>query len=114
MFAPQNATNAWAVHAASLQHVEGRAGEAEASYLLLERPARHAAAACRGTMSGGANDWFAGKDDHTARLRARRICFTCPVQVECGQHAETWPERWGVWGGASTRERSRTRGTRLT
>jgi WhiB family redox-sensing transcriptional regulator len=39
-------------------------------------------------------------------------CRRCPVQPECLEHALTLPERFGVWGGTSERQRRRLRAER--
>ncbi len=39
--------------------------------------------------------------------QARRICATCPVQVDCLEYAISERIDHGVWGGASERERRR-------
>lgn len=36
---------------------------------------------------------------------AKRMCRTCPVQVECLDYALKTGERFGIWGGFSERER---------
>ena len=36
---------------------------------------------------------------------AKEICARCPVQEICLEHALTKPERFGIWGGKSERER---------
>jgi WhiB family redox-sensing transcriptional regulator len=41
---------------------------------------------------------------------AKAICFDqCPVREECLEHALTKPERFGIWGGTSERERQEIR-----
>lgn len=45
---------------------------------------------------------------------ARQICRRCPVARECLLHAETEPERHGMWGGLNPRERNALRGIRLS
>jgi WhiB family redox-sensing transcriptional regulator len=40
---------------------------------------------------------------------AKYICSTCPVINECLQHAMLLPEREGVWGGLTAKERERRR-----
>lgn len=48
-----------------------------------------------------------------ASLRpAQRICAGCVVRNECLEYALQHGERFGVWGGASERERRRIRRTR--
>jgi len=39
--------------------------------------------------------------------RARRICATCPVQIDCLEYALAESIDHGVWGGCSERERRR-------
>jgi len=46
--------------------------------------------------------------EHNPR-QAKAICVTCPVIIECLEHALTAPERWGVWGGKSEKERQQLR-----
>lgn len=38
---------------------------------------------------------------------AKRICQGCPVKKECLDYALDRDERFGIWGGASERERRR-------
>lgn len=41
---------------------------------------------------------------------AKAICFDlCPVREECLEHALSRPEKWGIWGGTSERERQAIR-----
>lgn len=45
---------------------------------------------------------------------AREICAGCPVRIECREHADSAPEPYGIWGGATPRERGwNTCGRRL-
>ena len=37
---------------------------------------------------------------------AKAVCATCPVRRECLSYALARPERYGVWGGLTTRERA--------
>lgn len=64
-------------------------------------------AACR-TVS---NTLFFGMADERGATRrereerAKTICATCPVQLECRTHALTTAEPYGVWGGLTPAER---------
>lgn len=40
---------------------------------------------------------------------AKEICADCPVRNDCLEHALANHENFGVWGGASERERKRIR-----
>ncbi len=39
--------------------------------------------------------------------RAQQFCDTCPVRIECGEHALGFGEDFGIWGGLSEDERLR-------
>ena len=39
--------------------------------------------------------------------RAKALCRRCPVRAHCAAHALAGPERHGVWGGFTSRERMR-------
>lgn len=66
-------------------------------------------AACRGKDDA---DFFSptGEND-AARIvreaRARKICDSCPVRVQCGAFALTTRQPYGIWGGITERERFR-------
>ena len=44
-----------------------------------------------------------------ASREAKAVCRTCPVRVECLEHAMRVPEKFGIWGGLSEKERRRLR-----
>jgi len=53
---------------------------------------------------------FFPESDHRADRRrseeqAKRICRSCPVLARCREHAVRVPERYGVWGATTPRER---------
>ena len=45
-------------------------------------------------------------------LPAKKVCYTCPVRIECLEYALALTEKLGVWGGCSERERRRIRRAR--
>jgi len=45
--------------------------------------------------------------------QAKAVCAECPVRDECLQHALDTFERFGVWGGATVRERRSMRRRKL-
>lgn len=61
----------------------------------------HRDAACVGLGDEFYPDW--GCSTRTAK----RICTGCPVRRECLAYALASGERWGIWGGASERDRRR-------
>jgi WhiB family redox-sensing transcriptional regulator len=63
-----------------------------------QRWRRHAA--CRGLDQ----NLFYPERGEDVRV-ARAVCATCPVIGECLEHALTWPETLGIWGGTTVRER---------
>jgi WhiB family redox-sensing transcriptional regulator len=71
---------------------------------LLERPAWHRWAACRGK---GNKVFFPGRGDESASAKA--ICSGCPVQAECAEAGLS--ERHGIWAGMSERQRRAARRT---
>ena len=60
-------------------------------------------------------DLFFESDNERGELRSRReqaakrVCVACPVRAECLRFAESAPERFGVWGGTTQRERATRR-----
>jgi len=61
-------------------------------------------AAC--SPSTSADFYIDGKGNAEAINRARKICITCPVILECLQHAVEHKERENVWGGLTPSERA--------
>lgn len=65
-------------------------------------------AACRGDAR---SDFYPpmGAERKHERLarehRAKTVCASCPVRVQCLQHAVACDERYGVWGGLTHDER---------
>jgi WhiB family transcriptional regulator, redox-sensing transcriptional regulator len=46
-------------------------------------------------------------DETDEALDAKAVCGECGVRVACLEHALTFREKQGVWGGATERERRR-------
>lgn len=66
------------------------------------RPAFHADAACREHPE---LSWFPERGESV--VEQRRVCAGCLVSVECRQAGEA--EAFGLWGGASGRDRKTAR-----
>jgi WhiB family redox-sensing transcriptional regulator len=71
---------------------------------LLNRPAWHARAACRGM---GTQIFF--PTDQLTLMKASRICHGCVVRSDCEDFALAHPSLKGIWAGMSERRRARTR-----
>jgi len=61
------------------------------------------------------DDWY--PEHHPQAVVATRICAACPVRAECLEHALSGADTGrgittGIWGGTTTRERSRLRQAR--
>jgi len=56
--------------------------------------------------------WFPEKGGSTREAKA--LCARCPVRPECLAYALAHDERFGVWGGASERDRRRLKRTTTT
>lgn len=69
---------------------------------ILQRPAWHQRAACRGM---GAEGFFPIRGEVMKFRQARVVCEGCEVRSECLGAALDTNERTGVWGGTSDRER---------
>ena len=67
-------------------------------------PAWRSDAACAGEPT---DLWFS--EDFDERARALEICHSCPVRLQCLEHALTHHEDAGIWGGLSERARDRIR-----
>ncbi|MBD8506437.1 WhiB family transcriptional regulator [Hoyosella sp. G463] len=46
-----------------------------------------------------------GRARHERELRAKALCYRCPVLAQCREHALTVGEPYGIWGGMSESER---------
>lgn len=63
-------------------------------------------AACRGTPDPGL--FFPAATGSTAAEeaeKAKAICARCPVQIACLAYALATRQQYGVWGGATEKER---------
>lgn len=45
------------------------------------------------------------RDRRRHEEQAKRICRDCPVLARCREHAMSTPERYGIWGATTPRER---------
>ncbi|MBD04074.1 MAG: hypothetical protein CME24_06990 [Gemmatimonadetes bacterium] len=71
--------------------------------LAVERPDWQLDGACR--IAPDAAIFFPSPGDTEALRAAKAMCGGCPVVQECLEYALGNNERYGIWGGKSTRER---------
>lgn len=50
--------------------------------------------------------FFPGRGRNNARA-ALAVCYQCPVQQQCADHALTEPENFGIWGATTPDDRKR-------
>ena len=50
-------------------------------------------------------DHLRGRARERRVLAAKEICAGCPVAARCRDHALTFQERFGIWGGLSANDR---------
>lgn len=55
--------------------------------------------------AGNPDGMFPPERDRAGLKAAKALCHACPVTAQCLEHALTYPEPFGVWGGLSERER---------
>ena len=60
---------------------------------------------CRQQYAAHAERWFPKSGDATTPDWAKAVCERCPVRVQCLEYAVMAKEHFGIWGGASARER---------
>lgn len=77
---------------------------------LPERPEWYAFANCLGAAPGL---FFTERGQNAEVREAKAVCAGCVVRDECLDYALAVPEKFGVWGGLSERERRRIRSKRL-
>lgn len=82
-------------------------------YMAHDHPSWHDDAVCRDMPQ----EIFYGKEDRTGKARhhpsltvdevakARAICNTCPVQLECLRSSIVNREEFGIWGGSTAGQR---------
>lgn len=69
----------------------------------------------KAACSGADPDLFfprLGNDAKAQARAAKEICAGCPVRVECLEYALVTPQKHGVWGGTTEKERIRIRRAR--
>jgi hypothetical protein len=67
---------------------------------MLERPAWHAKAACKGKPQDW---WYPNQNQPIIYAAARAICARCPVAADCAEAGDC--EEYGMWGGTSGTQR---------
>ena len=63
-------------------------------------------AACRKAKP---ETFFPAKDDTPTIRTAKQTCTVCPVQADCLEHAISFGEYHGIWGGYTAKERETIR-----
>jgi len=69
----------------------------------VERPEWQKEGACAGVEDPSI--FFPSPGDTQSLRAAKEICTQCPVVLQCLEYAFNNKERYGIWGGKSTRER---------
>ena len=70
---------------------------------MIRNQAWRLRAACAGRSP---NLWFPEGGGHSrATQEALAICRTCPVLMDCAEHALAEPELYGIWGGTTETQR---------
>lgn len=59
-------------------------------------------AACRGTDN---YTWYPDQGDSITATKARQVCNSCPVRLDCLAYAVVANEPFGIFGGCTERER---------
>jgi len=57
----------------------------------------------RALCKGATSLFFPGRGEDTSAAKA--ICEPCPVRERCLEHALTYPEKIGIYGGYTEKER---------
>jgi WhiB family transcriptional regulator, redox-sensing transcriptional regulator len=72
-------------------------------------------AACRGrdVVPFFAPDGERQPEREIRERKAKGVCASCPVRVQCLDYAISRPEKYGVWGGLNEEERSAERRRRM-
>tara|TARA_Y100001949_G_scaffold176503_1_gene189929 strand:- start:2011 stop:2340 length:330 start_codon:yes stop_codon:yes gene_type:complete len=71
--------------------------------IAIERPEWQRQGLCKEAENSAI--FFPSPGDTEALRAAKAMCGRCPVVVECLKYALENNERYGIWGGKSTRER---------
>ena len=87
----------------SMPRVESAGWDNSDRILAIERPQYQKDASCR--TCDDASIFFPSPGDTESLKAAKAMCSTCPVIDACLKYALENNERYGIWGGKSTRER---------
>lgn len=72
---------------------------------FADRPDWRELAACRGMDTDIFYPEGRGRPLRAREAEAKAICAGCPVAASCRAEADTYPERFGIWGNATETER---------
>jgi WhiB family redox-sensing transcriptional regulator len=70
----------------------------------IERPDWMAHGACKDRTDVS---FFPGRGEDSDP--AKKVCYGCPVRLQCLTYAMQQGEKYGIWGGLSERDRKRIR-----
>jgi hypothetical protein len=85
------------------QQAESSGWDNDDHVIAIERPEWQEDSACKGVEDPSI--FFPSPGDTEALRAAKGICAGCPVLFPCLEYALANNERYGIWGGKSTRER---------
>ena len=86
-----------------LPRVESAGWDNPSRITSIDRPPYQQDAACR--TAEDPSVFFPSPGDTEALKAAKAMCATCPGVDDCLKYALENNERYGIWGGKSTRER---------
>lgn len=72
---------------------------------MIENPGTLEGWTDRAACQGQTDVFFVNRGDTSSVVKAKAICEQCPVLEECRSYVLYYPERYGIWGGMTEKER---------